>query len=377
MKCTECGANIGEGKLYCPACGVEVQMVSPYNVMEDEFFLDVQHQTADEADREQPEELMEESSHEMPRALRKRNLCISISVAVLGFCTLLFVSFVLRQNEDTQDAVTDSYEQAVEALAGSDYGKADAAFVSMQAGQPEELSGYFWQAWLFGQQEETEKQKAVLKEILQRDRENIYACKELIDLYVEEGDFEALHDLAASYENSRLSALFSEYEVEMPVVQLQTDPLRQGDVLTITAADGLNIYYTLDGTSPIENGTLYYAPIYLESGNYTVQATACNEQGYYSPVVSNEVQVEVAYQLGMPQVTPNSGEYLSPQTIYVSVPEGCSAYYTWNGTDPTTSSMKYSGGITMPEGNNVLSVILVDEYGNTSSIQRVNYIYMP
>ena len=31
----------------------------------------------------------------------------------------------------------------------------------------------------------------------------------------------------------------------------------------------------------------------------------------------------------------------------------------------------------MPEGNNVLSVILVDEYGNTSSVQRVNYIYMP
>ncbi len=87
--------------------------------------------------------------------------------------------------------------------------------------------------------------------------------------------------------------------------------------------------------------------------------------------------MEVAYQLGMPQVTPNSGEYLSPQTIYVSVPEGCSAYYTWNGSDPTTASLQYSGGITMPEGNNVLSVILVDEYGNTSSIQRVNYIYMP
>ena len=31
----------------------------------------------------------------------------------------------------------------------------------------------------------------------------------------------------------------------------------------------------------------------------------------------------------------------------------------------------------MPEGNNVLSVVLVDEYGNMSSVQRVNYIYMP
>lgn len=377
MKCTECGANIEKGKMYCPACGVEVQMVSPYHVMEDEFFLDVQHQTADEEDGEEPEELLDETFHEMPRSLRKRNLYISMAVAALGLCVLLFASYVLRQSADEAAAFSDGYEQAVAALARSDYAGAQAAFAGMQAGQPEELSHYFWQAWLMGLQEETGKQKETLEKILSLDRENVYACKELIDLYVAQEDFEALHALSASYENSRLSALFSEYEVEQPAVELQSDALRQGDVLVITAAEGLNIYYTLDGTSPITNGTLYYAPIYLESGNYTVQATACNEQGYYSPVVSEEVAVEMAYQLGMPQVTPNSGEYLSPQTIYVSVPEGCSAYYTWNGSDPTTASLKYSGGIPMPEGNNVLSVILADEYGNTSSIQRVNYIYMP
>ena len=79
----------------------------------------------------------------------------------------------------------------------------------------------------------------------------------------------------------------------------------------------------------------------------------------------------------MPRDTQDSGKYVSPQTIYISVPEGSSAYYTWDRTDPTTASIKYNGGIAMPEGNNVLSVILVDEYGNTSSVQRVNYIYMP
>ena len=149
-------------------------------------------------------------------------------------------------------------------------------------------------------------------------------------------------------------------------------------VVQVRAAEPTNeIYYTLDGTSPVTDGTLYYAPIYLESGSYTVMATSCNEKGYYSPVVTEEVKVEVAYQLDMPQVTPDSGEYLTRQTIYVNVPDGCSAYYTWNGPDPTTASSKYSGGIAMPEGNNVLAVIVVDQFGNTSSVQRVNYIYMP
>ena len=93
--------------------------------------------------------------------------------------------------------------------------------------------------------------------------------------------------------------------------------------------------------------------------------------------MTRELKVEEHYQLGMPQVTPDSGEYLTPQTIHISVPAGCTAYYTWNGQNPTTASARYSGGISMPEGNNVLSVIVVDAYGNESSIQRVNYIYMP
>ncbi len=375
MKCTKCGADIKKGNLYCSDCGAEVQMVSAYHVMEDEFFLDVQHQTSGE---DEPESAVEELSSEMPRALRRKNLYISITAAAFGFFVLLFFSFfVLREDADAAGGETDSYEQAVQALAQADYVKAEAAFAGARAKQPGDLNAYFWQVWLYGSQGDAEKQKETLQDILMLDRENIYACKELIGLYVAQGDFEALHALSDTYKSSRLAALFSEYEVEAPVVELPSEPLKQGDVLTISAAEGLNIYYTLDGTSPIENGTLYYAPICLDSGDYTIRASACSEEGYYSPVVSEEITVKEAYQLGMPQITPSSGEYLSPQTIYVSVPEGCTAYYTWGSTDPTSASYKYTGGITMREGNNVLSVILVDAYGNTSSVQRVNYIYMP
>ena len=52
MKCSKCGSEIKKGNLYCSDCGAEVQIVSAYNVMEDEFFLDVQHQTAGEAGTE-------------------------------------------------------------------------------------------------------------------------------------------------------------------------------------------------------------------------------------------------------------------------------------------------------------------------------------
>lgn len=369
MKCTRCGADIKTGNLYCSKCGEEVQIVSADNVMEDEFFLDIQNQPEDD---DEPEFLTEEFL-----ALQKKRLYVSILCAFIGFLMLLIPSALVRIHDDAAEASPDRYREFVRALAESDEKQAEACLNDVVAEAPEELSGYFWQVWLYEKQGDEKQQIETLQYILSLDKENIYACKELIEVYVQTGDFEALHQLMDAYADSRLAALFTEYRVEQPVAELQSESTRPGDMLMITAAEGLNIYYTLDGTSPITNGTLYYAPIYLEAGSYTLQAAACNEKGYYSPVISEQLTVETVYNLEMPQVTPDSGEFLVPQTIYVNVPEGCSAYYTWDNSEPTINSKKYNGGISMPVGNNVLSVILVDEYGNTSSVQRVNYIYMP
>jgi len=79
----------------------------------------------------------------------------------------------------------------------------------------------------------------------------------------------------------------------------------------------------------------------------------------------------------MPKVTPASGTYTEPQTITISVPSDCKAYYTWDGSDPTESSTLYTGALEMPAGNQVLSVILINSAGLKSNIYRVNYVYMP
>lgn len=371
MKCTKCGEEIKTGNLYCSKCGAEVQIVSAYNVMEDEFFLDFQNREMSGSEKNRTSD---------PSAiLQKKNLYSCTLIALIGFFVLLVIAFVVRVNgRNTQRAHEQSEEvQFVQALADSDMAQAQAHLTKRLAEKPEDLADRFWLAWLYGSEKERDKQIEVLQQILARDGENVYACRELIRVYVESDDFEGLHTFYEACGGTKLTALFADYLVEAPEIETSSDMLRAGDTLTIRAADGLNIYYTTDGSSPITNGTLYIAPIRLETGTYSLQATACNEAGYYSPVVSKELTVERHYQLGMPRVTPNSGEYLAPQTIYVNVPEGCTAYYTWNGTNPTTASSKYNGGISMREGNNVLSVILVDAYGNVSSVQRVNYIYMP
>ena len=380
MNCTRCGAEIQKGNLYCSKCGAEVQIVSADNVMEEEFFLDFQKRemrgtTSEEVD-------IHSVAHSHGKNGKKQNhrrLTAGWLTAVLGTCVLVAVSTLLcaQGTKAAQNSADPAYDEMITALADGEDEQAAGWLQKSQLFQTDPTAGAFWQAWLYGQQKDEQQQIRTLQEILATDGENVYACRELIRIYVAQNDFEALYDFYDAYADTTLAGLFADYLVAAPVIEIPAEPVWEGDTLTIQAQDGLNIYYTLNGGSPVTNGTLYYAPLHLQAGEYTISAVACNEDGYYSPVVTSELKVEKHYQLGMPQVTPNSGEYLTPQTIYISVPAGCSAYYTWNGQNPTTASARYSGGISMPEGNNVLSVIVVDAYGNESSVQRVNYIYMP
>ena len=62
--------------------------------------------------------------------------------------------------------------------------------------------------------------------------------------------------------------------------------------------------------------------------------------------------------------------------VVITADEGCSIYYTWDGTDPTDTSARYTEPIEVPEGNNILSIIVVNDktkltseiYGQTLSI---------
>ena len=67
---------------------------------------------------------------------------------------------------------------------------------------------------------------------------------------------------------------------------------------------------------------------------------------------------------------------------YVIKPEdfgeaGAKMYYTWDDTVPTANSMEYTKPIPVPEGNNILSVVLIDRHGMVSDILKCNYKYLP
>ena len=76
-----------------------------------------------------------------------------------------------------------------------------------------------------------------------------------------------------------------------------------------------------------------------------------------------------------PTVTPESGAYSEGQKVTVdNIPEGSKAYYTIDGSVPTSASDEYIEPFDIPTGNNVISVVIIDTHNQSSTVVKRNYV---
>ena len=76
-------------------------------------------------------------------------------------------------------------------------------------------------------------------------------------------------------------------------------------------------------------------------------------------------------------MTPSSGTYHSETLITMTANSGERIYYTWDGSTPTSDSEEYIDPIVIPEGNHILSVIVINKHGMSSDVLKMNYQYLP
>jgi hypothetical protein len=116
----------------------------------------------------------------------------------------------------------------------------------------------------------------------------------------------------------------------------------------ITLTDTLSaatIYYTTDGSTPTTASTVYGGSFQV-SANATVQAIASASGYLQSPVASATYTFNT--QTPTPQFSPAAGTYTTAQTVTISDSvSGAAIYFTTDGSNPTTSSTKYAGPITV------------------------------
>ncbi|MBX3732592.1 MAG: chitobiase/beta-hexosaminidase C-terminal domain-containing protein [Verrucomicrobiae bacterium] len=126
--------------------------------------------------------------------------------------------------------------------------------------------------------------------------------------------------------------------------------------VTITSlTPGATIYYTLNGTTPTTNSTVYGGALSVATTT-TIQAVAWAPNHQVSSVAGGTYTITVPI-AATPVLNPPPGNYVGTQSVAItSATPGATIYYTLNGTTPTTNSTVYTGAISVTSTTNLQAV---------------------
>ena len=362
MKCAYCGEELKEGGLFCPSCGKAVQIVPDYNEFDDEFLNTLVAKSVEKEKRK--ERLKKKKEIEAKRLQQQKErhirLFVILGVAFLLVLMILFGIVSYHEKKMLENSYDYQIQKAQDALKCNDRESAIAYYEKALSMDASDIDVHFSLAKLY--QEEGYTDAAVLhyNQIIQCDVDNGQAFQALIEIYEQKHLLDEILKLR-NIANERLQReLFSAYMVANPDFDRKDGTYNNFFELEIHSVDQSDIFYSMDGTDPIANGILYENPIILdEEKTYQIQAVCLNAKGIYSDIITGTYTIIIPPPK-MPEVSPDGGSFVTETTVFVQVPRNCVAYYTWDGKNPNGSSKKYQGYIVVPEGNNVLSVVLYD-----------------
>lgn len=368
MKCANCGAELRVGCVYCSVCGKEAQIVPDYN-LEDDFLVALVNE-----DENKNKKIIEDNQTERQKAkkMSKKKLRIYTVLITVGVCLIIFVTGFVGMRLDTYE---NDIQKAQKAYKQQKYERAMQYAEDAQAKDKKAPESYAIIGASYYHLQEYEAAITQLTKAIEYDHANKLACKYLILSYAKLEDYQAIQALYQQIDKKQLAELFIDYLVATPVVRPIGGHYPNKQELELESYKDEEIYYTIDGSNPKTNGILYTEVITMESGNTTLRAVCKDERGVYSEIIKEEYEIEETVP-DLPTASPESGTYTQPTQITIAVPEGCTAYYAWNAI-PDTNATVYTGPIDMPEGNNVLAILVMNSEGQTSAIQKYNYVYMP
>lgn len=381
MKCAFCGNEIKPGSVYCEKCGNAAQIVPDYNVLEDEILSQLLEEEDASGKEQNPEkkpadaqtggkERNTSDGSLMQRIWRNKKTRWACILAVVALVLVVAVVCILQNNYSYQYQAgerclkSESYEKALK-----HYQKA----MKLDDAQTDPLLGAGICAY---ELKEYDKAEDWLTDVIKADPDNRDAYLYLIHLYQDTDDYAALQKLKDETDSDDILALFDECMIAGVGFSQKGGTYTDDVELELSSSEGYEIYYTTDGSDPITKGRRYSESILIKDGATTVSAVCKDQEGAYSQVTVEKYKISYE-RPGYPEVTPASGTFYEPTQITISSKEGDTIYYTWDGTTPTASSPLYTGPIDMPEGNNILSIIVIDKHDLCSDVLKCNYKYLP
>ena len=374
MKCINCGEEIKAEYKVCPYCGANIHIVPDYSIF-DEDDINIIVESTNEVNKKS--ELSKEERAARARAKQKaieeaKQKKMKLTIAIVAICCALIVvvGVIAKLVIDNNNNNSFSYQmkKADSAMFKGDIESAEKYYLKALSLEPDNIDVRLELADLYIEKKDTDNAEKYLKEVIAKDDENYDAYRMLYDIYSELDDTDAILKLKEGITNSRILSIFADYSVDAPMLSVPSGTYNEDITLSISSKKGVEIYYTVDGSDPTVNGTKYKSSFEITgAGMHTVKVATKNELGVYSDIVTETYVIKYEAPAD-PVVTPNGGTFDTKTYVYITVPSGCSAYYTWDRTDPTEESTKYISPILIPEGRNMLSVIIVDDKTGLSSV---------
>lgn len=416
MRCTHCGTVIPEGRMHCPRCGKEVQIVPDYNPLDDVVTQEVRGSVRDatrqihtddirsyakhesiqqkNATRVLSESEMEDIRKRREQAIRGRNLAehrrrqqaerkkrlirrrrkliIAMLLVVLLIGGLLGLLFY-------QNSYSGRVRKGYEALQAKEYDRAEDYFNRAIGKNSRRAEAYAGLAEVYMAKEQPEEAESVFLSAVASQPSSVEIYKAAIAFYENNKQPEKIAELLSDCDDDRVLESVAEYVSEAPAFSLDEGSYEEVQEVTLSAEGG-TIYYTTDGTVPTSKSTKYTEPILIDTeGETVIKAVSYNQKKVPSVVVTKSYKIELPIE-DAPAVTPSTGKYTAPTQITINVPEGYTAYYTLDGSEPGTenpASQVYAGPIDMPQGQTLFSAVLVNKNGKHTQITKRNYTYEP
>ncbi len=384
MKCPKCGFEMEDGKLYCESCGMEIQMVPDFEPEIENSISETLNILAEELTEKEPIEKKEnatkedddfigEDAHIFEKLLANRKVFLLCTAFVTLFIIGLFLLlFFLYQNNSKGFQISRAMEYADK----EQYDKAIACLKEAESMDDENADILFLMAdyyYAMGKEEDTLltlKNIALTPSFAEEDIENAYS--RIINIYKKREDYQSINDLMLACTNQDIIYMYQNYMAYPPEFSYIEGNYQEIIPLKLTCNTSGTIYYTMDGSMPDENSSVYTTPIFLETGTYVINAFFVNDYGIKSDVVSKTYVIELTTP-NSPEINVYSGEYTEPQYIEVTVPADCLVYYTTDGSMPTNESTPYTKPISMPLGGSEFKFVSYSKEGVAGEIVTRTY----
>lgn len=396
MKCRYCGHEIPDGVLYCENCGKEVRIVPDYNPLDDILAQEIvgsingeptgldlsdterlrrtasQRRTTGRTMRgagtmtEDREARRRQAQRRKAQLRKKRRILLAVMFLILA----ALIGGIVLIYKNSYNGIVSAGNKALER---QEYSEASSAFQRAIGKNKERPEAYTGLSRVYLAQNDPDAAESVFLDAIEEQAGNSDLYGACIDFYIDTKQQMEIPGLLDEATDQVREAL-SEYIIDVPEFSLDAkETYEEVQQLTLTAGKGLTIYYTVDGSDPDTGSTKYTEPIQLDEGKTTVTAIAVNKNGIPSMPEAKEYVIELPIE-DAPAVLPSTGQYEAATSIEVKVPDGYEAYYTTDGSDPTTASAKYTGPVNMPEGETLFKAVLVSGDGRLSGITTRNYV---